>query len=234
MPFVTARFRRYGSETLTRLENRLLALNSSKPNSLSLKETVRSASDESSAAFELIYQQHRRQVYALCTRMLRDPIEAEDLAQETFLLVFRKMHTFRGEAAFSSWLYRLTINTVLMSFRRKTHVLASLDELMADWESGGLPEIAKPDMRLSGLFDRLSLEAAVDLLPSGCKAAFILHDVEGYEHREVATILGCSIGNSKSQLHRARRRLRKLLHYVANDETRQRREARCYSSRPIS
>jgi len=150
--------------------------------------------------------------------MLRDPIEAEDLAQETFLLVFRKMHTFRGEAAFSSWLYRLTVNTVLMSFRRKTHVLASLDELMTDWENGGLPEIAKPDMTLSGLFDRLNLDAAIDLLPSGCKAAFILHDVEGYEHREVATILGCSIGNSKSQLHRARRRLRKLLHYVPDEK----------------
>ena len=105
-----------------------------------------------------------------------------------------------------------------MSFRRKTHVLASLDELMTDWENGGLPEIAKPDMTLSGLFDRLNLEAAIDLLPSGCKAAFILHDVEGYEHREVATILGCSIGNSKSQLHRARRRLRKLLHYVPDEK----------------
>jgi RNA polymerase sigma-70 factor, ECF subfamily len=166
--------------------------------------------------------------------MLRDPIEAEDLAQETFLLVFRKMHTFRGEAAFSSWLYRLTINTVLMSFRRKTHVLASLDELMADWENGGLPEIAKPDMTLSGLFDRLNLEAAIDLLPSGCKAAFILHDVEGYEHREVATILGCSIGNSKSQLHRARRRLRKLLHYVPDEKRGSNAKACCNFSWTIS
>ena len=82
---------------------------------------------------------------------------------------------------------------------------------MTDWENGGLPEIAKPDMTLSGLFDRLNLDAAIDLLPSGCKAAFILHDVEGYEHHEIAQILGCSIGNSKSQLHKARMQLRNLL-----------------------
>jgi len=196
----------------------LLAPNPCHRTSSALTKAIPPARDGSSAAFELIYRRHRRHVYALCTRMLRDPVEAEDLAQETFLHVFRKMHTFRGEAAFSSWLYRLTINTVLMSFRRKKHVLLSVDELMTDWENGGLPEIATPDMRLSGLFDRLNLEAAVDLLPSGCKAAFILHDVEGYEHREVAAILGCSVGNSKSQLHRARRRLRKLLHYVPDDK----------------
>ena len=196
-------------------------------------ETIRPGHDRISLDFDLIYRRHRQYVYSLCARMLRDPVEAEDLAQETFLLVFRKMHTFRGEAAFSSWLYRLTINTVLMSLRRKTHVLLSVDDLTTDWENGGLPEIATADVRLCGLFDRLNLETAVDLLPSGCKTTFILHDVEGYEHREIAQILGCSVGNSKSQLHRARRRLRKLLHYVPNDEARQRREARCNSSPKI-
>ena len=199
-----------------------------------LTKTILQAREGCPAAFELIYRKHRQHVYALCTRMLRDPVEAEDLAQETFLLVLRKIHTFRGEAAFSSWLYRLTTNAVLMSFRRKGPALASLEQLASDPESAGLADVAGPDLRLSGLFDRLNLQAAVKLLPSNCKATFILHDVEGYNHREVATMLGCSVGGSKSQLHRAHKRLRELLCYGSYDETLQRREARRNPSRAVT
>jgi len=163
-------------------------------------------------AFELIYRLHSRLVYSICLRMLRDPFEAEDLTQDTFVLLLRKIHTFRGESAFSSWLYKLTTNLVLMRFRNKVSQPESLDEISANAENGEtFSELGQPDLYLSGLFDRVNLQAAIDLLPAGCKTTFILHDVEGYEHKEIAGILGCSVGNSKSQLHRARKRLRKLL-----------------------
>jgi RNA polymerase sigma-70 factor (ECF subfamily) len=182
------------------------------PDSSPLGNAIRLAHQGDSGAFEFIYRLHSRLVYSICLRMLRDPFEAEDLTQEAFILLLRKIHTFRGESAFSSWLYKLTTNLVLMRFRKKTFPSASLDEISASAENGEMPsELGQPDLHLSGLFDRINLQAAIDLLPAGCKTTFILHDVEGYEHKEIAGILGCSVGNSKSQLHRARKRLRKLL-----------------------
>jgi len=117
--------------------------------------------------------------------MLRDPVEAEDVAQDTFVHLLRKIHMFRGESAFSSWLYRLTTNLVLMRFRRRNRKLSSLDEFLDDEDEGSAyREIGGPDLHLAGLFDRINLQAAIDVLPEGYKAAFILHDVHGYEHRE--------------------------------------------------
>jgi RNA polymerase sigma-70 factor (ECF subfamily) len=186
------------------------------PDSSPLGKAIWLAHRGDPAAFELIYRLHSRLVYSICLRMLRDPFEAEDLTQETFVLLLRKIHTFRGESAFSSWLYKLTTNLVLMRFRKKTLQSASLEEISSCAEGGEtLNEIGRPDPYLSGLFDRINLQAAIDLLPAGCKTTFILHDVEGYEHKEIAGILGCSIGNSKSQLHRARKRLRRLLRGAA-------------------
>ena len=186
-----------------------------KPDTTSLSETIRLAQQGDAAAFELIYRLHCGRVYALCLRMLREPVEAEDLAQDVFLQLFRKIHTFRGESAFSSWLHRLTANLVLMRLRRKRPIQTSLDEMKSDEEDGGPHnEIGGPDLHLTGLFDRVNLQAAIDQLPTGFKAMFILHDVQGYEHSEIAKILGCSVGNSKSQLHKARKRLRKLLQKV--------------------
>jgi RNA polymerase sigma-70 factor, ECF subfamily len=184
-----------------------------KPDSASLTEIVRLAQAGDAGAFETIYQLHSRRVYALCLRMLGDPVEAEDLAQEAFLQLFRKIHTFRGESAFSSWLHRLTANVVLMSFRRRKPVTSSLDELVRIDEESEVPrfEIGGPDPRLSGVYDRFNLQAALDGLPEGYRLMFLLHDVHGYEHNEIARILDCSIGNSKSQLHKARKRLRLLL-----------------------
>ena len=184
-----------------------------KPDSASLSETVWLAQCGDAAAFETIYQLHSRRVYALCLRMLGDPTEAEDLAQEAFLQLFRKIHTFRGESAFSSWLHRLTANVVLMSFRRRKPFTISLDEVVKPDDDHEMPrhEIGGPDLRLAGMCDRINLQAAIEVLPEGYRLMFLLHDVHGYEHNEIAQILHCSIGNSKSQLHKARKRLRTVL-----------------------
>jgi RNA polymerase sigma-70 factor (ECF subfamily) len=182
----------------------------------SLKEAIRLAQQGDASAFETIYQMHSRRVYALCLRMVGDAVEAEDLTQEAFLQLFRKIHTFRGESAFSSWLHRLTANIVLMRFRKKRPITVSLDEVVRpdDEKERSAFEIGAPDLRLTGLFDRVNLHTALAQLPEGYKSMFLLHDVHGYEHNEIATMLGCSVGNSKSQLHKARKRLRELLHQV--------------------
>jgi RNA polymerase sigma-70 factor, ECF subfamily len=187
-----------------------------KPDAASLKESIRMAQQGDAAAFETIYQLHSRRVYALCLRMIGDPVEAEDLTQEAFLQLFRKIHTFRGESAFSSWLHRLTANIVLMRFRKKRPVSVSLEEITRPDDEQKRPafEIGALDVRLTGLFDRLNLHEALEQLPNGYRSMFLLHDVHGYEHNEIASILGCSVGNSKSQLHKARKRLRELLHNV--------------------
>ena len=142
--------------------------------------------------------------------MLRNPFDAEDASQDVFVLVFLKIHTFRGESAFSSWLYRLATNVVLMRFRRNKRYWTPLGSCR-QYHTDSSGEIDAPDPRGRGLFDRIDLQAAIDVLPAGYKAALILHDVHGYGHKEIATLFGYSVGNSKSQLHRARRQLRKLL-----------------------
>jgi len=189
------------------------ALPERKSDSASLQATVRLAQQGDAAAFETIFQLHSRRVYALCLRMLSDPVEAEDLAQEAFLQLFRKIHTFRGESAFSSWLHRLTANVVLMSFRRKKPQATSLDEMMRSDDDNEMPrmELGATDPRLSGVCDRMNLQTAIEALPEGYRLMFLLHDVHGYEHNEIARMLDCSIGNSKSQVHKARKRLREVL-----------------------
>jgi RNA polymerase sigma-70 factor, ECF subfamily len=159
--------------------------------------------------------------------MVGNTAEAEDLAQEAFLQLFRKIATFRGESAFSTWLHRLSVNVVLMRLRKKTLAETSLDEPAEpdDESSGPRKDIGGPDLRLSGSVDRVNLERAVEQLPPGYRSVFVLHDVQGYEHNEIATIMNCSIGNSKSQLHKARMRLRELLQETERSKARQQREA---------
>src|ERR1035438_10231479 len=167
-----------------KLESKTPETQQRKPDSVSLNETIQLAQQGDASAFEEIYRLHARRVYALCLRMLGDPIEAEDLAQEAFLQLFRKIHTFRGESAFSSWLHRLTANVVLMSFRRKKAAVTSLDEITRnnDEDNGTRWEIGGPDLRLSGVFDRINLQTVIDRLPDGYKRMFLLHEVQGYEH----------------------------------------------------
>jgi RNA polymerase sigma-70 factor (ECF subfamily) len=193
----------------------------------SLSETIRQAQLGDSAAFEKIYRLHAARVYALCLRMLRDPVEAEDLAQEAFMQLFRKLNTFRGESAFSTWLYRLTVNLGLMRLRKKSPPTISIDataDQNDDADSTNL-DVGAPDLRLEGLIDRVRLERCIEQLPAGYRAIFVLHDVQGYQHTEIAEIVGRSVGDSKSQLHKARTRLRELLHEVQREKARDERLA---------
>ena len=143
--------------------------------------------------------------------MTANTAAAEDLTQEAFLQLFRKIATFRGESAFSTWLHRMAVNVVLMQLRKKGLPLVSLEETMETEEESPKKEPGAEDIRLAGSINRLQLEQAIGDLPPGYRMVFLLHDVEGYEHNEIAEMVGCSIGNSKSQLHKARMKLRELL-----------------------
>jgi RNA polymerase sigma-70 factor, ECF subfamily len=190
-------------------------------------DAIRLAQAGDAAAFEFLYRLHGRRVYALCLRMVNNPSDAEDLMQEAFLQLFRKIGTFRGESAFSTWLHRMTVNVVLMRLRKKSLPVASLEETTEPDEETGGPrkDIGAPDLRLSGAVDRVNLERSVEKLPPGYRTVFVLHDVQGYEHNEIADIMGCSVGNSKSQLHKARTRLRELLQEEVREQARQVRHA---------
>jgi RNA polymerase sigma-70 factor, ECF subfamily len=190
-------------------------------------EAIRLAQQGDAAAFERLYELHSRRVYSLCLRMVGNTAEAEDLTQESFLQLFRKIATFRGESAFSTWLHRLAVNVVLMKLRKKSGKETSLEQVTEPDEESGTPrrDFGEVDVRLSGSIDRVNLQRAVDQLPPGYKSVFVLHDVQGYEHNEIAEIMGCSIGNSKSQLHKARMRLRELLHEAVRAQARERRRA---------
>src|SRR5437870_13393730 len=145
--------------------------------------------------------------------MTSNTAEAEDLTQDAFLQVFRKLGTFRGDSALSTWLYRVAVNTVLMHFRKKGLRQVSLEE-PANRESGAPKrEHGKVDERLSTSIDRIALTRAMKELPVGYRTIFLLHEVKGYEHHEIARLLRCSVGNSKSQLHKAKVRMREILCY---------------------
>jgi len=190
-------------------------------------EAIRRAQAGESAAFDFLYQLHSRRVYALCLRMVSNPADAEDLMQEAFLQLFRKIGTFRGESAFSTWLHRMTVNVVLMRLRKKSLPTDSLEETLDPEAESGSPkrDVGAPDLRLSGAVDRVNLERSIEQLPPGYRTVFVLHDVQGYEHNEIAGIMGCSVGNSKSQLHKARTRLRELLQEQMRDQARQERQS---------
>jgi RNA polymerase sigma-70 factor (ECF subfamily) len=164
-------------------------------------------------AFATLFHAHKARIHALCLRRTNNVAEAEDLAQDAFLRVFRKLSTFRGDSALSSWIYRIAINTVLMNFRRKSPCQVSLDEPYNNHEDAKpiRREYAARDGRLDSCVTRLVLTRAIGTLPSGSREIFLLHEVEGYEHHEIAEMLGCSVGNSKSQLHRAKLRVRNFL-----------------------
>jgi RNA polymerase sigma-70 factor, ECF subfamily len=163
---------------------------------------------EKMSGFDELYRKHYRRVYSICLRMTGNIAEAEDLTQEVFIQLHRKLGSFRGESAFTTWLHRLTVNQVLMHFRKRS----VKSELTTD--DGEIPDSIDPDTinpEAMPIVDRISIETAIAQLPPGYRTAFILHDVEGYEHEEIARILGCSPGTSKSQLHKARLKLRRLI-----------------------
>ena len=178
---------------------------------LSEAEAIERAKQGDAEAFEILYNLHKRRVYSLCLRMTANTAEAEDLAQEAFLQLFRKIGTFRGESAFSTWLHRMAVNVVLMRLRKKALPVVPLEETIESEEEAPKKELGAEDPALAGSIDRMQLQAAIEALPPGYRTIFVLHDVEGFEHNEIAEKVGCSIGNSKSQLHKARMKLRELL-----------------------
>src|SRR5579885_2653465 len=155
-------------------------------------------------AFAHLYSLHKRRIYSLCLRMVGNVAEAEDLTQEAFLQLHRKIATFRGDSAFSTWLHRLSINVVLMHLRKKGLPQVSLEEaLEPSQDDGPRKDIGARDLMLSGSIDRVALERVVEKLLAGFGLVFVVQEVEVYEHNEIAEMLDCSMGNSKSQLHKA-------------------------------
>ena len=171
-------------------------------------------------AFAQLYHTYNRRVYSLCLRMTHDEVEAEDLTQEAFLHLFRKLDSFRGESAFGTWLHRLVVNVVLMRLRKKSLRMVSLEETSPEpgAEEAGRRDFAvrqygREDRQLASAVDRVTLDCAIRELPAGYRTILLLHDLEGYEHSEIARLRKCSVGNSKSQLHKARVKLRQLLRH---------------------
>jgi RNA polymerase sigma-70 factor, ECF subfamily len=178
-------------------------------------ELVRLAQQGDADAFAALFNANKAKVYSLCLRMTSNTAEAEDLTQVAFLQVFRKLATFRGDSTLSTWLYRVAVNTVLMHFRKRGMRQLSLDEPVGHAADAPKREPGKLDDRLSGCVDRIALIRAMRELPLGYRTIFVLHEVEGYEHHEIARLLRCSVGTSKSQLHKAKARMRELLHLKA-------------------
>jgi len=154
-----------------------------------------------------LYQRHYRHVYALCLSMMRNPTDAEDLTQDVFVHLVRKIGSYRGESRFSTWLHRLTVNLVLMHMRRPMR----REQTTADYDNV-TPMVPRLKDRVPvQIIDRIALQLAVAQLPRGCRAVFVLFAIAGYKHEEIAKLLGCSEGTSKSQLHRARAKLKRIL-----------------------
>ena len=176
-------------------------------------QLARSAAHGDMGAFEELYKRHHRRVYSVCLRMLQNTSEAEDLTQDVFIQLYRKIGSFRGDSAFTTWLHRMTVNQVLMHFRKRN---VKFEKTTEEGETPDQVVTGTANPERMRIVDKIALDNAIDQLPTGYKNVFVLHDVEGFEHEEVAKILGCSVGTSKSQLHKARLKLQKLLRKKAN------------------
>jgi RNA polymerase sigma-70 factor, ECF subfamily len=164
--------------------------------------------DEEQRAFQELYQTHHRRVYSICLRMTRDVSEAEDLTHEIFVHLFRVLGSFRGESAFTTWLHRLTVNQVLMHFRkRKVRTVRTTE----DEEPPAQALAGSHDRKRMNIVDRILLSEVIAKLPDGYREALVMHDIEGFEHKEIAEMRGRTEGTSKSQLYKARRMLRALI-----------------------
>ena len=181
--------------------------------SLSDHALARSAAQGDVTAFEELYRRHNHRVYSVCLRMTHNVSEAEDLTQEAFIQLFRKIGSFRGDSAFTTWLHRLTVNQVLMHFRKRSVKLEHTTD------EGDVPVqivVGSENPDRMPVIDRISLDRAVNQLPPGYRTVFLLHDVEGHDHEEVAKMLGVAVGTSKSQLHKARMKLQRILRAGSN------------------
>jgi RNA polymerase sigma-70 factor (ECF subfamily) len=181
--------------------------------SVTPNELIQRAQTGDVEAFAALYDATRRRVFSLCLRMVHNHETAEDLTQETFVLAFTRLKTFRGDSAFTTWLHRIAVNVILMFFRKNRSIpdLTSLEPVSESGEEVNAREWGEADGNLRTSLDRIALERAISVLPNGYRLMLILHDIEGYQHEEIATMLGCSMGNTKSQLHKARLKMRELL-----------------------
>ena len=171
--------------------------------------------NEDQKAFQELYQIHYRLVYSICLRMTHDISEAEDLTQEVFLHLFRAIESFRGETAFTTWLHRLTVNQVSMHFRKRKVRGAGKTENV---ERPAQALVDPRDHKAINIADRILLSEVIAKLPHGYREAFVLHDIEGFEHHEIAEIRRRKEGTSKSQLHKARLMLRSLITQSATQQ----------------
>jgi RNA polymerase sigma-70 factor (ECF subfamily) len=189
------------------------------------RDLIAGAQAGNESAFAALFEKHKRVVYSLSLRILRVPADAEDVTQDVFLLLFRKISMFRGESAFSTWLYRLATNAALSRLRKSDMKYASCqpEGRRMDGSSGTID--GAPDPRLGQCVDRLTLQQALSGLPTSYRSVFALYVVHGYKHREIAKMLNCSVSSSKTQLHKARQRLRLKLRPRQESGNRQRAEA---------
>jgi RNA polymerase sigma-70 factor (ECF subfamily) len=178
-------------------------------------DLIANAMHGDSESFGELYRRHSRRIFYLCYRMVNDTDLAEDLTQEAFVHAFRRLSTFRQESRFTTWMHRIAVNTVLMFIRKRN---SSIRECPLDPAFGSEEEMhfegqtyGKADDTLSMTTDRVALQRAIEDLPPGYRLMLILHDIHGYEHQEIAEIFGCTTGNTKSQLHKARLRLRSVI-----------------------
>ena len=171
-------------------------------------DLARRCREGDSTAFEAVYRAHSGRLFGLVSRMLASAPEAEDVLQDVFINAHRKMGSYRGESSLGTWLYRLAVNHCLDHLRSRAARMARSTESL-DVEDAAEPAASEP--RVPTAVSRIDLERAITQLPEGCRLAFVLHDVEGLDHKEVAAALGITEGTSKSQVHKARMRLRVLL-----------------------
>ena len=202
----------------------LLPLREEKPDDDSERSLIRRAQRGEDRAFATLFQFHKTLVFSVCLRMTGNMADAEDLTQEAFLRMFQSINSFRGDSAFSSWLYRIAVNTVLMKLRCRRRALVSLDEPISTGDSASLKrDEGKTDPSLNRAIDRIAPRRAVAGPPAGRPQVFHLYEVEGYQHREIAQLLRCPVGNSKAQLHKARLKMRNGLlpkkHVLSSLET---------------
>jgi len=185
-------------------------INSSAQRTLDM-ELVHSARQGDPDAFSSLFNANKAKIYALCLRMTSNTAEAEDLTQDAFLQAFRKLNSFRGDSALSTWLYRVAVNTVLMHFRKQGRRQVSIEEPTQNENGSPKREHGSVDGWLDSSVDRIALTRAMKELPVGYRTIFLLHEVKGYGHHEIAKLQSCTVGNSKSQLHKAKAKMRALL-----------------------
>ena len=169
-----------------------------------VSELIRLVKEQDVEAFEQLYRLHSGRVYALCLRLTANTAKAEEFAQEAFVRAWLKIHSFRGDSSFASWLYRLTTNVVLSELRKKSLQLVSLEDITVE-ASGSVSQFGAEQIDTGKIMD---MEKAINQLPSGARTIFVLHDIEGYKHTEIAEMTQLAVGTSKTQLHRARKLLK--------------------------